>query len=323
MPNDHPVLEAWDVRKSYGTVSALDGVELEIDAGEVMALLGPNGAGKTTLVSVVAGLCRPDSGTVLVDGVSVVSAPWKARRRTGLAPQELGVYPVLSVRDNLRFFGELAGLRRRQLADRIDEVVELLDLTKVLDRPVRFLSGGHKRRVHTGVALLSRPPLLLLDEPTAGVDVATRAAVLDAVRGVAAEGAAVCYSTHYLAEVETLGCSVAILDSGRIVAHGSVADLIDTHAQSALEMSFDGPPPYVAAGRRNEVIGETVRIITDEPARDAATALRSLGPDAQRLHSIAIVRPSLESVFLALTGRRFEQDLEQDEVQRMVDVAPS
>nr|MDP9332812.1 ABC transporter ATP-binding protein [Actinomycetota bacterium] len=192
------MLSVFEVVKRYGARTALDGVSLEVERGEVLGLLGPNGAGKSTLVSIVAGLRRPDSGTVLVEGIDVVAESPAARARVGLAPQETGLYEVLTVRENLAFFADLAGMGRRARATRIDELAVALRLTALLDRTAFELSGGERRRLHTAIAFLHRPPLLLLDEATVGADVETRAALLDVVRAVANGGAAVVYSTHYL-----------------------------------------------------------------------------------------------------------------------------
>ncbi|HYU86306.1 MAG TPA: ABC transporter ATP-binding protein, partial [Kribbellaceae bacterium] len=184
--------------KAYGDLKALQGIDLDVRAGEIVALLGPNGAGKTTLVSIVAGLRKADSGTVEVDGLDALRRSAEVRRRVGLAPQDLGVYPVVSVRQNLRLFGELAGVRRTDLKARVDEVAEALAITDLLDRKGGELSGGQKRRVHTAIALLHRPRLLLLDEATTGADVETRGHILELVKELAADGSAVLYSTHYL-----------------------------------------------------------------------------------------------------------------------------
>lgn len=299
------MLDVRGLCKSYGSVTALAGVDLQIEAGEICGLLGPNGAGKTTMVSIVAGLRRADAGHVTVNGVDALNHSLEARHYIGLAPQELGIYLTLSVRDNLVFFGQLADLRGRLLAERIEEIADALGLTDLLGRLARTLSGGEKRRLHTAVAMLHRPPLLMLDEPTSGVDVRTRTSVLDAVRRLAEDGTAVCYSTHYLPEVEALGASVAIIDRGRIIARGSVADLVRQHGGSAVELRFDGPPPVVTIDRRTELADETLRVYTDQPAADTAAVLGSLGPDAARIQEIQIISPSLESVFLALTGRRY------------------
>ena len=297
------MLDVRGLCKSYGDVPALRGVDLRVAEGEIVGLLGPNGAGKTTLVSIVAGLRRADAGSVTVGGADPANP--STRRQIGLAPQELGIYLSLSVRENLGLFADMALLRGRQRTARIDEVAALLSLDQLLDRRCQFLSGGEKRRVHTAMALVHRPRLLLLDEPTTGVDVSTRTHLLAAVRGLAAEGAAVCYSTHYLPEVEELGASVAIIDRGCMVARGPLAQLVTEHGNAAIELRFDGAAPAVPAGWSGWAEGNVLHLRTESPAADAAVVFAALGADAARLQGMELVRPSLESVFLSLTGRRF------------------
>ena len=305
------------LRKSYGDTVALAGVDLDVAPGEIVGLLGPNGAGKTTMVSIVAGLRRADGGSVTVNGIDALAKPAEARRCIGLAPQELGIYPLLTVRDNLLVFAELADLRGRTRDQRIDEIAEALELTEFMDRPARHLSGGEKRRLHTALALVHRPPLLLLDEPTTGVDVRTRARVLDVVRGLAEAGSAVCYSTHYLPEVEALGASVAIIDRGQVLVRGPIEELVRRHGECAVELTFDGAPPQLALELRSEARDQMLRIYTDEPATVAASVLTRLGADAERLRSIDLVYPSLEAVFLAVTGRRYAEGSAEEEVERV------
>lgn len=301
------MLEVRDLHKSYGEVHALKGVDFSIQRGEIVALLGANGAGKTTLVSIVAGLRRPDSGTVRIAGIDALQRPYDARMYLGLAPQDLGVYMPVSVRNNLSYFGQLSGLSGRQLAARIDEVSEGIGLTDLLDRHAAKLSGGEKRRLHTAIALMNKPPLLLLDEPTTGADVATRARLMELVKDLAAEGTAICYSTHYLAEVETLNARVAILERGEFIANGPMSELIARYGTSAVEMSFDGPAPHLSLEGATSS-DSVLRIKSEDAAASAASALGALGPEASRLRSVEIVRPSLESVYLSLTGRRYEQE---------------
>lgn len=286
-------LEMRGVRKSYGRTVALDGVDLEIDAGTVLGLLGRNGAGKTSLVSIVAGLRRADAGTVQVRG------------SIGLAPQDTGVYMPLSVRDNLRFFGGLAGLRGRGLRARIDEIAQEMMLDELLGRRASELSGGERRRLHTAIALIHRPQIVLLDEPTTGADVQTRTQLLRTVRALADDGTAVIYSTHYLPEIEALDAHVAFLDRGRIVASGSIDELVRRFGTSALELSFEHMVPAAVRVPGAVVTGTTVRIPTDSPSNLAAQLLPRLA-EAQ-VRAIEIVRPTLESVFVAVTGERYEQ----------------
>jgi ABC-2 type transport system ATP-binding protein len=296
----------YGVRKAYAATVALDGVSLTVEAGTILGLLGPNGAGKTTLVSTVVGLRRPDSGTVHVAGIDVARDPHRARQLIGYAPQETGVYPTLTVRDNLRFFAGLAGLRKRALRDRVDEVGAALGLTALFDRRGVEISGGERRRLHTAIALLHHPRLVLLDEPTTGADVRTRGEILRLVRSLADEGSAVVYSTHYLHEVEELAATIAFIDRGRIIARGELAELVSRFGASALELTFDGPVPTEVRVEGCVVDGSSVRIPARDPARVAAQLLPRLGADTATLVAIEIVRPSLESVFLTVTGRRYD-----------------
>jgi ABC-2 type transport system ATP-binding protein len=308
-----PILQVEGLRKAYGEVEALRGVDLDVAPGEIVSLLGPNGAGKTTLVSIVAGLRKADAGTVRVDGLNALHHTVDVRRRIGLAPQDLGIYPVVSVRNNLQLFGRLAGLWKRELERRIDDVAAALTITELLDRQAGSLSGGQKRRVHTAIALLHRPPLLLLDEATTGADVETRQHILNLVRQIAGEGSAVLYSTHYLQEVETLGATVALLDAGRVIARGPVDELIHAHAAPVVDLTFDGEVPAVTTEGRATVEGSTLRIGTSDPAETIARVIPQIPPGS--LASIQIVRPDLEAVYLALTGRRYEEaDQEADRV---------
>jgi ABC-2 type transport system ATP-binding protein len=300
------MLQVEALYKAYGTTCALDGVDLAVARGTILGLLGPNGAGKTSLVSIVAGLRRPDRGRVRVGGVDVVRSPQRARRLVGLAPQETGVYPGLTVRDNLRFFGGLAGMRRAEARARADEIGGALGLDELFDRRGSQLSGGERRRLHTAIALVHHPALVLLDEPTTGADVRTRAQILALVRNLADAGAAVVYSTHYLHEIEELDADVAFIDHGRIVARGTSAELVAAYGASALELTFDGSVPAVACIEGSVVDGATVRIPASDPTVIAAQLLPRLGAQAEQLRSIEVVRPSLESVFLTVTGRRYD-----------------
>lgn len=298
------MLHVAQLRKSYGAMEALGGVDLDVESGEVVALLGPNGAGKTTLVSIVAGLRRADAGVVEVAGLDASVPSREVRRHVGFAPQETGVYPVVSVRRNLTLFGELAGLRGRLLRGRVEEVAVALGIEDLLDRQVGKLSGGQKRRVHTAIAFLHRPQLLLLDEATTGADVETRGHILHLVARLAEEGSAVLYSTHYLAEVSSLPATVAILDRGRVIARGERAALVAAHGKPVVDLTFHGEAPRLAHPRAAVVEPGRVRIPTDDPAATLAEVLPGL--PAGSLDGVDIIRPDLESVYLALTGRRFE-----------------
>jgi ABC-2 type transport system ATP-binding protein len=303
------MLKLAAVTKRYGARTALDHVDLAVGAGEVLALLGPNGAGKSTLVTIVGGLLRADSGEVTVAGIDVQAEPAAARRRVGFAPQETALYEVLTVRENLVFFADLVGLRRRARATRIDELAAALQLTALLDRPVSQLSGGERRRVHTAIAFLHCPPLLLLDEPTVGADIETRVALLEVVRAAAREGAAVVYSTHYLPEVESLQATVGILVAGRVIATGTLGELVAAHGRSVVELTFDGALPAVDLGDLSASIdGGVLRVDVADPARAVPVILNRLGARADEVRGVEVLRPSLDSVFLSLTGRRFDSE---------------
>lgn len=282
------MLTATDLRKRYRGVPALDGFSLTIAPGEICGLIGHNGAGKTTFVEVATGLTKPDSGTITVAGLP----PERARHRFRLAPQEQALYLSVSVRQNLRLFGGLAGLRGRTLREAIAETAESLCLTEVLDRPVGLLSGGQRRRAQAATALL-RPgggagpvgeaPLLLLDEPTAGADPDTRQALLELVKARAAAGAAICYTTHYLPELAGLEASLAVCANGRVIARGSQETLL-AGLPGRLELSY--------ADREPE------RITTTDPTAELARRLtQGALPIAIDIHA-----PSLDDLYHTLTA---------------------
>jgi ABC-2 type transport system ATP-binding protein len=304
-----PVLQVERVTKTYGAVTALRGVDLEIAAGQVLGLVGRNGAGKTTLASIVAGLRRADGGRVRICGTDIGRHPQQARARLGFAPQQTGVYPTATVRENLALFGKLAGLRGCRLTAQVEAAAASMGLLHLMPRFARQLSGGESRRLHVATALVHAPDLLLLDEPTAGVDVQSRSALLQTVRALALAGTAVLYSTHYLTEIEDLDAVVAILHEGQVVGRGPVAELVRRHAGTHLELQFDGPAPALWAGRPGvETAGSTVRAAVPDPAAALAAALAELDGAAHRLRGVNIVRPSLEAVFLTLTGTPPDQE---------------
>jgi len=296
------MLQITDLRKAYGSREVLRGVDLTVTPGQIVGLVGANGAGKTTLISIAAGLRPASSGSVRLAGVDVLRYPRRAQRHLGLAPQELGIYPTLTVADNFAFFARLAGLSHAAVRARVAEVADALGLAAVLEQRAGELSGGQKRRLHTGMAVLHQPDVLFLDESTVGADVQSRAGILDVVRRLAAAGAAVVYTTHYLAELEQLEATVAILHEGRIVATGSTGDLIARFASAAVHLRFDGPAPALPGWDVCSSLASTSIAGTDAAAIVAHT-LAALGEDAHRLTGIDIVRPSLEHAYLALTGR--------------------
>lgn len=302
------MLSVEGVTKRYGERVALDGVDLEVGPGEVCGLLGPNGAGKTTLVSIVAGLRSPDRGRVVVAGHDVADAGAASRELIGLAGQETAVYPTVTVRENLVLFAELAGLAGEVRNRRIAEVAGALELDELMDRPARHLSGGEKRRLHAAMALVHRPRLALLDEPTTGVDVTTRQRLLAAVRDLAdRDGTAVVYSTHYLPEIEQLDASVVLIDRGRVLARGPVRDLVDRHGGGVVEITLAVEPPVWDDAEVDAVAdGWVLRLRGDRPGALLASSIARLGRHNEHVLGVEVLPPSLESVFVELTGRRFD-----------------
>jgi len=293
------VLQIRGLSKSYGRLEVLRGLDLDVRPGEICGLLGRNGAGKTTLVSIVSGLGAADGGSVRIDGLDAFRDMRRIRSRIGVAPQDLGIYPTLSVRANLECFGGLNGVRGKELHRRITDVAEELSLQDLLSRRAGTLSGGQKRRLHTALALLHRARLLFLDEPTVGADVVSRGELLAAVKRLSSDGCAVVYATHHLAEVEDMGASVAILEGGVIQERGDLASVVARHGRSTAELEFAGEAP-VLDGWEND--GAFIRRGAPDPARAAAAAIASLGGAATRLRNVRIVPANLESAYLAVTG---------------------
>ncbi|SBT41785.1 ABC transporter ATP-binding protein [Micromonospora auratinigra] len=280
------VLEVRGLTVGYGDRPALRDVSLTVEAGQIVGLLGPNGAGKTTLMGAVVGAVRPAAGTVRVAGVDVGTHPRRARSRVGYAEQELAVFPTLTARENVTDWAAICGVPRRARADAVEETLAALLLDEVADRQVRTLSGGQRRRVHCAMATVARPPLLLLDEPTVGVDPATRRAVLDHVRELAATGTAVCYSTHYLPEVAALDAMVVLLAAGRVATRGLVGDLLARYGSTMVDL------------RVADDEGGTRTVSTALSGPEALPAvLHSLGPDLGRLTGLEIRHASLDEVF--------------------------
>ena len=292
-----PGLDARGIRKSYGSHEVLRGVDLRVEPGQVLGLLGRNGAGKSTLITVLCGLRRADSGTASICGRRPASA--EAARLIGYAPQELGIYPDLSVAQNLAAFGELHGLGRREATSRTGEVMELLGLTEKGGQRASHLSGGQQRRLHAGMAIMHRPRLVFMDEPTVGADVEARSQILRAVHQLADEGAAVVYTSHYLAEFEELGSDIAILNEGRVVASGTLEEIVSHHARAEVTLEFDRP---VASFDGWSADGRTLRHVGDEadPGSRIGKALASPALQGARLMDVRITQASLHNAYLQI-----------------------
>jgi linearmycin/streptolysin S transport system ATP-binding protein len=296
---EEAMILARDLRKSYGSVTAVDGVSLEVRRGETLGLLGPNGAGKTTTIHLLVGTLKPDSGEVEIDGTSDPTRP-KARRSIGVAPQSLALYGELTGEENLAFFGELYGLRGARLRERVQSGLELAGLVEHRRRRVKTYSGGMQRRLNMACALVHDPPVLFLDEPTVGVDPQSRNHIFENIEALTKEGRTVLYTTHYMEEAERLCDRVAIMDRGRILALDTVDRLIEQHGgASVVEATLERPPDD-----DSELAGQTegtqLRIESDRPLEEVAR----LASTRVRFRTLNVRRPDLETVFLALTGRR-------------------
>ena len=294
-------VQARGVEKRYGAVRALAGVSLEVPEGEFFGLLGPNGAGKTTLISALGGLAIPDAGTLAVMGHDVARDFREARRAVGIVPQEIVFDPFFTVRETLEIQSGYFGLRANGAW--IDELIERLGLAAKARANMRSLSGGMKRRVMVAQALVHRPPVIVLDEPTAGVDVELRQALWAFVRGLNEAGHTIVLTTHYLEEAQQLCSRIAMMKDGRIVALGSTARLLADFSERVLRVKLERGelPPSLAAGATHEASGAwRIPIVDVAHVEQALRALREAGAGVE---SIEVAEPELEQVFVKIMRR--------------------
>ena len=304
-----PLLRVIDLHKSYGKVTALAGVSFEAHAGELFGLLGPNGAGKTTLLSIASCLLEPTSGEAWILGHKVSTRDKELRRLIGIVPQELAIYNELNARENLSFFGSLYGISGERLRRRVDEVLAAVGLTDRAGDRVHSFSGGMKRRLNLGVALIHEPRLLLLDEPTTGVDPQSRNHIFEEVRRLADQGVCVVYTSHYIEEVQALCSRVGIIDHGRLIACDNLVALLQK-MDGLIRFRVSGDRPELRERLRQiagvHVNGQDGSFIELE-CRDTKTALMRLIALLNELQieliSLETTEPNLERVFLHLTGR--------------------
>ena len=287
------------LKKSYGSRVAVDGVSFEVGHGETFGLLGPNGAGKTTTLHLLAGLVRPDAGQIVLSKVQGV-----LRRSLGLAPQSLSLYPDLTAEENCRFFGQLYGLRGARLQARVEAVLELAELQERRNDRVETYSGGMQRRLNLACALVHDPPLLLLDEPTAGVDPQSRNHIFESIETLKQQGKTLLYTTHYMEEAQRLCDRVAILDGGKILALDSVDRLIETYGGGSVIEAELAKPPGSPQDLPGDLDGTRWRLSTERPFEDLAR-IAQMGV---AFHRVRVDRPDLESVFLSLTGRKLRDE---------------
>ena len=297
--------------KRFGDLTAVDGVAITIDHGETFGLLGPNGAGKTTSISIIAGLLRADAGEVKVAGTTITPNSVSGKGAIGLVPQDLAIYPDLTASENLTFFGRLYEMSGDALSKRVDEVLDVIGLRDRKDDLTKEFSGGMKRRLNIGIGLLHRPQLLILDEPTVGVDPQSRNSILESVESLSAEGMAVLYTTHYMEEAERLCDRVAIIDEGVVRAEGTRRELVSLvgekdriritaggdlirAAQAALEM------PGVSEASPSE---ECVEILADDASTILPDLLGRVAGAGAVIAGVEVIEPNLEAVFLEVTGK--------------------
>jgi linearmycin/streptolysin S transport system ATP-binding protein len=311
-----PGLHVRDLRKRYGDLEAVRGVSFEIHQGETYGLLGPNGAGKTTTISMICGLLERDGGEVTLDGASIDVGAVAAKSGIGYVPQELALYPDLSGRENLRFFGRLYDLTGRELAGRVGEVLSLTGLTGRAGDRVATYSGGMQRRLNIGIGLLHHPRLLLLDEPTVGVDPQSRNAILESIAALAQAGMAILYTTHYMEEAARLCHRVGIIDAGEIRAEGTPAELVAGIGQQdevRLTMTGDVEAASTAVAAvegvvRSSTHGEQLEILVSNAHGMLPRLLEAAESAGGTVRGVNVAEPNLEAVFLHLTGRALRDE---------------
>jgi ABC-2 type transport system ATP-binding protein len=313
-------IQTIDLGKTYRSHggeprAAVDGLSLDIHQGELFALLGPNGAGKSTTVGILTTRVRPTSGTAKVAGLDVAADPVGVKQRIGVVTQHNTLDRQLTILENLEFRGRYAGLSTRQARARGRELLEVFSLTDRAGALVQTLSGGLAQRVLIARALVHRPEVLFLDEPTTGLDPQTRVNLWDILRGIRTEGQTICLTTHYLEEAENLCDRIGVIDHGKLLTHGTLSELIDeVHGETVLTLTFSGSTEDLAVkARQAEVVadaeaeGAVLRVRTVEPERSLEWTLQTAAEMQLTVQDVQILRPSLESVFLSLTGREYRE----------------
>jgi ABC-2 type transport system ATP-binding protein len=316
-----PAISVTGLVKSFGDVHALDGVDLQVPPGSVLGLLGPNGAGKTTAVRVLTTLLKPDAGTVLVTGLDVVRDAVELRSRIGLAGQYAAVDENLTGLENLVMVGRLYGASRGAAKRRGQELLERFDLVDAAKRPAKTYSGGMRRRLDLAAALVARPPVLFLDEPTTGLDPRSRLEVWATIEGLVAEGTTVLLTTQYLDEADRLADLIAVIDRGHFIAEGTPDELKDRVGGERLEVHLADPGAVAAAVRALAPMSdepptaedETVRLTVRQRTGTIVEAVRRLDEVGVGVDDLGLRRPTLDDVFLSLTGHAAEPTDEEEE----------
>ena len=304
-------IEVKDLKKSYGDLQAVRSATFSAAKGEILSLLGPNGAGKSTTISMLSGLLQPSSGEALIMGHSVTNEPNAAKSSLGVVPQDIALYQDLSARENLIFWGKMYGLRGRPLKQRVDEVLEIIGLSDRQKDRIGTFSGGMKRRVNIGAALLHKPDVIIMDEPTVGIDPQSRRHILDNVKELNQEGMTVLYTTHYMEEAAELSNHIAIMDQGEVIAYGTHDELIKLVGElTRIDLSLNAEGSAVLAlwkqvdgVSRIDSQDGTLTLLVDDSNRVLPALFEAASSVNVRIAGVDIQEPNLEMVFLHLTGR--------------------
>ena len=304
-------IEVKNLKKSFGDFQAVQGASFNANSGEVLSLLGPNGAGKSTTISMLSGLLAPTEGDASIMGHSVTKEPEAAKASLGVVPQDIALYPDLSARENLVFWGKMYGLRGAVLKSRVDKVLEIIGLADRQKDHVGKFSGGMKRRVNIGAALLHKPAVIIMYEPTVGIDPQSRRHILDNVKELNQQGMTVLYTTHYMEEAAELSCHIAIMDKGKVIAYGTHDELIKmVGEQTRIDLTLNTEAEKIlSAWQKTEGVSKIdstdgkVTALVDDSNRVLPRLFDAAAKANVRITSVDIQEPNLETVFLHLTGR--------------------
>ncbi|WP_434024388.1 ABC transporter ATP-binding protein [Neobacillus mesonae] len=308
------LLTVQELRKSFGQFEAVKGVSFSVKKGESYGLLGPNGAGKSTTINMITGLFPPTSGTIFLNDIDVVKNPKQAQKWIGVVPQEIALYQEMSARENLKFWGRLYDLSGKELNKKVDEVLEIIGLTDRAKDKVGTFSGGMKRRVNIGAAILHQPQILIMDEPTVGIDPQSRNHILETVKRLNEEGMTIIYTSHYMEEVEYLCERIGIIDHGEVIASGTLHELREKMEDSSrMKLTIDGKPQNTGkitqalenlfSKKEFQLQNNELTVFHKDPQSILSELIQSVTVTGTRITSVDIVEPNLESVFLHLTGR--------------------